>query len=146
MVRAMAATADNPARDADDIAFGKIPLAMVTAGTFAGLTRSCLAVYLAIAGHVNGVTWQAWPTIPTIARCAGVTHRTVQRATARLEQLGLIMVERGGSLSGVGRLTGFSSATFFKTLNNQGTNPSSIVIMHWLERHYGITIEGDPYR
>ena len=57
-----------------------------------------------------------------------------------------ITVERGGSLSGVGRLTGFSPATFFKALNNQGTNPSSIVIMHWLERHYGITIEGDPYR
>ncbi len=53
-----------------------------------------LRVYMVIALHAkDGV---AWPSVETIASYAGVTSRTVQRTIARLCDVGLLEVKRGG--------------------------------------------------
>lgn len=85
---------DNAA-DARTVPFGKLPLRLVQAGIFRTLARTELAVYIAIAGHVNGETWEAWPSVSTIAQCAGVCDRTARRSIARLEESGLLTVRRG---------------------------------------------------
>jgi hypothetical protein len=69
---------------------------MISAGVIAGLARSELAVYLVIAGHIDGRDWSARPAIDTIAELAGMDPRTAQRNLARLEAKGLIRVARGG--------------------------------------------------
>lgn len=50
-------------------------------------------VLVAIAAHTNR-DGDAWPSVSTIAEYAGVSVRTVQRALARLVQLGRIAVRR----------------------------------------------------
>lgn len=57
------------------------------------LKQPLKGVLVALAYHANG-EGRAWPSRTTIARESGVTLRTVTRATKRLEDLGLIEVER----------------------------------------------------
>lgn len=51
-------------------------------------------VLLAIANHADARGWNAWPSIPQIAKEARVGRATVFRALEALEALGEIVVER----------------------------------------------------
>ena len=57
-----------------------------------------------------------------------------------------ITVERGGPLSRMAVLVGTSRPNFTAILKGYGKNPSALVLMHRLEKHYGIKILDDPYR
>jgi hypothetical protein len=52
-------------------------------------------VLLAIAAHCNADGW-AWPKLETIEEAANASRPTVIQAISRLEELGEIVVERGG--------------------------------------------------
>ncbi len=86
----------------DDASFGRIPTDVVRAGLFANLGKSELAVYLVIAGHVNGKTWSTTLRVATIADLAGVNPRTVQRATGSLAARKAITVQHGGGRTAEG--------------------------------------------
>ena len=51
-------------------------------------------VLLAIANHADGRGWNAWPTVPQIAREARVDRATVFRALGDLEASGELCIER----------------------------------------------------
>lgn len=89
------------------LGYGKLPTAVCTGGALEKLCRNELAVYLQIAAYIDGSSWDAWPSVATIARAAGCTRRTVQRSVAKLEKRGLIRVTTGGGRKGpnVYRLT-----------------------------------------
>jgi hypothetical protein len=59
-------------------------------------------VLLAIADAANDEGAEAWPSMSTIARKAGVDKRTVARSIARLEQLGELRRSRNGGRPGHG--------------------------------------------
>ena len=88
--------ADEKTNGEMQIAFGKIPLEMIATGAIAKLNRSCLLVYLAIAAHINGKSWEATPAIETLVRCTGLHKRSVQRAILKLQDFALITTECGG--------------------------------------------------
>ena len=88
--------ADDKTNGEMQIAFGKIPLAVIATGAIAKLNRSCLLVYLAIAAHINGKSWEATPAIETLVRCTGLHKRSVQRAILKLQDFALITTECGG--------------------------------------------------
>src|SRR5260370_34844134 len=56
-----------------------------------------------------------WPSIPTIARKAAVSDRTVRRVIARLEAAGRLIVHRGG-----GRAGSTNSYTVVMDIHNPG--------------------------
>ena len=76
--------------------FGRLPYAMIDAGLYAGMKRAEALTLIAIAGHVKKKDWTAWPSIPRIARLAGLSTRSVERAIVSLEAKGLMTYERGG--------------------------------------------------
>lgn len=79
------------------VQFGRIPSALIRDGILARLkTRSEIAVYLALGSFVNGATWKASPSIETLLRITGASKRSIQRAIARLSEIGLIRVKPGG--------------------------------------------------
>lgn len=53
-------------------------------------------VLLAIANHVDGREWQAWPSVAQIAHEARVSRRTVFRCLLELKALGELEVTEGG--------------------------------------------------
>ncbi|SBT51970.1 helix-turn-helix domain-containing protein [Micromonospora auratinigra] len=55
-------------------------------------------VLVAIAAHTNG-NGEAWPSVATIAEYAGVSTRTVQRALAKLVQLGRLAVRQAANVA-----------------------------------------------
>ena len=59
-------------------------------------------VLLGIANHADEHGENAWPSIPTLARYAGVTERNARHAVRRLEDAGEIVTEerRGGRVGG----------------------------------------------
>lgn len=68
--------------------------------------KTDLLVLLAIADNANEETFEAWPSVETIARKARVDKRTAQRALRRLEAQGEIVVLRlGGRTSKGNRAT-----------------------------------------
>lgn len=58
------------------------------------LQRSDLAIYFSLCARINGETGVCYPAQSTIAAECGLAVRTVGAAVAKLEQLGLILVER----------------------------------------------------
>ena len=88
-----------------DAQYGRLPYEVVTSGALASLGRSDWAAYTVIAAHIGGSSWTAFPSLATIARCAGISHRTATRAVARLEKVGLLTIERGGGRSRFNRYT-----------------------------------------
>lgn len=87
---------ENPENIAPDAQYGRLPHEVVTSGALAGLGRSEWAVYSVIAAHIGDPTWSAFPSIKTIARCAGIHERTARRVVAKLAAYGLLTIEAGG--------------------------------------------------
>ena len=74
--------------------YGRVPFSMVDSGVIAEMTEADSKVMLAIAGHFqDGI---AYPGKSRLARLCGLHRRTVERATKRLEKLGILEVSRGG--------------------------------------------------
>lgn len=82
------------ARPENSIQFGKVPYEMITRGAYRDLSQSERGVVLSIAAHVNGSTWTAELSYPTIAFEAGVSDRTAERVVVRLEEKHCLTVER----------------------------------------------------
>lgn len=78
--------------------FGRIPAALITSGRLAesGADRTELLILVGIAAHINGETGKCWPSMETLAKCAGVQPRTARRAVRRLEGRGIINIDPGG--------------------------------------------------
>lgn len=85
-------TCDSNASIHHDQPFGKIPLKLVQSGIISELNCSELKVFVAISGYINGKTWSCYPSVKTLADNAGVSVRTVQRATSNLEAKGILFI------------------------------------------------------
>jgi len=59
---------------------------------------------------------------------------------------GFITKERAESLAGMARLWAYDRSTLTNFIKGRGTYPSCLTIINRFERHFGIVIEGDPYR
>jgi DNA-binding MarR family transcriptional regulator len=71
-------------------------------------------VLIAIANHVDGKGWNAWPAIGRIASEARVDRRTVFRAIETLETAGELTVERRtgrSSIYGITAIMGWQDVT-----------------------------------
>lgn len=68
-----------------------IPNSVIDMG---GLTAQELAVYAALARHVDHETRRCWPGFGRIGAVANVSRETVKRAVRTLEARGLVFVER----------------------------------------------------
>lgn len=84
------------AQNLSHLQFGKVPYAMIASGAMQFLNRNDLAVYLVLAAHSDGRTWEARPSVNRIAFLAGVHVRSVPRIMRRLEEYGLIEIQRRG--------------------------------------------------
>ena len=113
----------NSGRQGDGVPYGKVPFYMVTPGIVGDLNRSELALYLVICAHVNGETWIAYPSVWTLANKTGLSQRTVQRTTKRLQKKGMIEVE---SRRGRGNTNNYKVVTKPDTMDDgvYGSNKS----------------------
>ena len=59
---------------------------------------------------------------------------------------GFITKDRAESLAGMARLWVYDRSTLTNFIKGRGTYPSCLTIINRFERHFGIVIEGDPYR
>ncbi|MFA7238088.1 MAG: helix-turn-helix domain-containing protein [Phycisphaeraceae bacterium] len=75
--------------------FGRVPHDLIVTGSLAasGVDRIALLVLLGIAAHVDE-SFKSYPSMDTLAQCAGVTTRSARRAIRRLEARGIIEVEQ----------------------------------------------------
>lgn len=80
--------------------FGRVPYGVVAAGACSILSRNELAFYLVVCAHANAA-WQACPSVERIAKLAGMSIRTAQRATSELRRRRLIQVAVGGGRGNV---------------------------------------------
>ena len=78
--------------------FGRLPYDAIDRGVLVAMKGKAgeLAVYIAIAAHVQQKGWTAWPSIDRLAILTGLDRRTVQRVIRRLTEKGLIAVQEGG--------------------------------------------------
>ena len=76
-------------------AFGRVPYWILDTGLVAAMSDVDAKVYLVVAAHVNGRSWDASPGQERIAQLVGKTERTVRRSLRRLETRGLIQTKRG---------------------------------------------------
>jgi AraC-like DNA-binding protein len=70
--------------------------AMIDSGDLAKLSGSALKVYLVVKSYTNFSTGDAFPSMETIAKKAGVTPRQVLRALKELQGLAYISQEKIG--------------------------------------------------
>src|ERR1051325_7428230 len=75
--------------------FARIPAWVISC---AQLSASDWRIYCCLALHANGTGW-AWPSMATIADETSTRRKDVPRAIRRLEELGVIHVDRGGGRS-----------------------------------------------
>ena len=76
---------------------------LVDHGVIKKLSLAECRTLIVMAKFANRETWEAWPSIATIAQQAGLTIRPVEKAITRLEELGVLTkVQAGG---GRGRST-----------------------------------------
>lgn len=68
--------------------------AMVWVLNYAEVTGTDKVVLLGIANHADAHGENAWPSVATLARYAGVSERAVQYSLCRLADAGLIVVEK----------------------------------------------------
>lgn len=59
------------------------------------LGASCTVVYLSLCRHADNNTQQCFPSMKLIATENGISTKTVERATKKLEEWGIICVQRG---------------------------------------------------
>jgi len=87
------------------VQFGRVPTAVVTSGIVKCLDRYELALYLALAAHVDGVSWAAEVGNEKLRAITGMSERTVQRVAKRLIRKGLLTVQTGGGRKRCNRYT-----------------------------------------
>ena len=58
------------------------------------LSPTAKVVGVAISLHVNGDSWQAWPSHQRLAKMCSISKRTAERGTKELEDVGLLYVSR----------------------------------------------------
>lgn len=75
--------------------WGRVPRGPVAAGLLARAGPTAAAVYLVLCSHA-GADWAARPSVGRLATLAGLSRRAVQRALARLADLGLVSMAAGG--------------------------------------------------
>lgn len=73
--------------------FVKVSTALRDDGVMAELKGAPLAVFLAIALHVDR-RGECWPGMTRLAKLTGFNRSSVSRAVGRLEELGLLTVRR----------------------------------------------------
>ena len=81
---------------AEPIHGGIVPIAMTQAGLWARLSHSEPRVLAVICSHASAFTGTASLSISTVAREAGVSPRTAERAIKRLELKRVLHVTGGG--------------------------------------------------
>ena len=81
---------------AHEMPYGRLPVAIVESGVVRELTEADVKVLLAIAYHWRSSEWEAHPSKETIARLTGLAERSVLRALNRLEDAGVLEIQRGG--------------------------------------------------
>ena len=100
-------------------------------------------VLLGIANHADEYGENAWPSIPTLARYAGVTERNARHAVRRLEDAGEIATEerRGGRVDSDPRYrtNRYTLVRFRGVASDRAANPggSESVVRGVAERHSG---------
>ncbi len=57
-----------------------------------------------------------------------------------------ILNERKAKMYALARMWNYNVGTLSNTISGRGKYPSSVTMLLALERHFGIVIEGDPYR
>ena len=76
-----------------------LPIGVVDSGGLAAMTEAQAKVYMVLCRHAQARTLRAWPSVARVARLAGLTERSVQKALRGLEQAGQIATRRGGGRS-----------------------------------------------
>jgi Helix-turn-helix domain len=58
------------------------------------LSPTAKNVGVAISIHMNGDSWQAWPSHQRLAKMCSISKRTAERSTRELEEAGLLSISR----------------------------------------------------
>ncbi len=139
--------ADNPTGGRQREPFGKLPVRILECGGLASMTkRSELAVYVAIALHVDGSTWSAYPSVATIMRLTGASERTVQRAIHALADRGLVQVHAGGGRGLTNTFTLATNTTADGALSEDKHRHLSGTLSSEKPRHLSDTLSGEKPR